>query len=367
MIQQAYIGLESIGKFKEFAERLNPQKVLLVRDKRAYTICGAQSAIEYVFNNVTILDFYDFQENPKIEDVYKGLSVLEATGADLIVGIGGGSVMDMAKLIRFLHSYSIDDGFKPLRKEQELIPLALLPTTAGTGAEATHFAVVYKNKKKFSLAHNDVLADVAVVNPTFTYKVPAYITACTGFDALAQAIEAYWNVNANDESDQYAKKAIGLLEDNLYQAVHSPNAEVRNKVSEGAYWAGRAINITKTTAPHAFSYPYTTYYGLPHGHAVAMTFPQFFALNYGNEENYIGKRPLAEHQLRMDRLYSWLHIDGKSTACQQITKYILSLGLSLSSPQDFNPKVILDNVNMERLGNNPVKVKSKCNLIINIT
>lgn len=356
MIQQAYIGLESIGKFKEFVERLNPQKVLLVRDKRAYTICGAQSAVEYVFNNVTILDFYDFQENPKIEDVHKGLSVLEATGADLIVGIGGGSVMDMAKLIRFLHSYSIDDGFKPLRKEQELIPLALLPTTAGTGAEATHFAVVYKNKKKFSLAHNDVLADVAVVNPTFTYKVPAYITACTGFDALAQAVEAYWNVNANDESDKYAENAIGLLYDNLYEAVNNPTSEVRNKVSEGAYWAGRAINITKTTAPHAFSYPYTTYYGLPHGHAVAMTFPKFIALNYGNDENYVGKRTLQEHHLRMDKLYSLLQIDGVDAANEQMSEYVKQLGLSLSDPDGFDPKVILENVNVERLGNNPVKM-----------
>lgn len=358
MIQQAYIGIDSTLKLREIVQQFSPHRILLVRDSQSYAICGAQSVMDVALESMSVVEFFDFQQNPKIEDVERGLSIVEKESVDLIIGIGGGSVMDMAKLIRILHSYSVDESFKSQNKKCELIPLILLPTTAGTGAEATHFAVVYKDKKKYSLAHEDVLADFAFVNPTFTYKIPAYITACTGFDALAQAIEAYWNVNANDESDQYAKKAIGLLEDNLYQAVHSPNAEVRNKVSEGAYWAGRAINITKTTAPHAFSYPYTTYYGLPHGHAVAMTFPQFFALNYGNKENYIGKRPLAEHQLRMDRLYSWLHIDGNSTACQQITKYILSLGLSLSSPQDFNPKVILDNVNMERLGNNPVKIES---------
>lgn len=357
MIQQAYIGTKSIAKLKEFVDQQNPQKVLLIRDKQSYAICGAQSVMESVFGNIHVINFYDFQENPKIEDVQNGLAILEKEGADLIVGIGGGSVMDMAKLIRFLHSYETEDGFKPLQKKQELIPLALLPTTAGTGAEATHFAVVYKKKKKYSLAHEDVLADFAFVYPSFTYKIPAYITACTGFDALAQAIEAYWNVNANEESDMFAEKAIGLLYENLYKAVHTPTQDVRDKVAEGAYWAGRAINITKTTAPHAFSYPFTTYYGLPHGHAVAMTFPKFLALNYGDEENYVGKRTLQEHHQRMDRLYSMIQIDGTCTAYEQMNDYIKLLGLSLSAPAGFDPQVIVENVNMERLGNNPVKVE----------
>lgn len=357
MTQQAFVGTDSTIQLKEVVRQFSSHKILLVRDAQSYALCGAQSVVDDALSTMEVIDFFDFQQNPKIEDVEQGLSIVEKESVDLIIGVGGGSVMDMAKLIRILHSYSVDESFKPQEKKCELIPLILLPTTAGTGAEATHFAVVYRNNKKYSLAHEDVLADFAFVNPTFTYNIPAYITACTGFDALAQAIEAYWNVNANAESDQYAEKAIGLLVDNLYKAVHFPNVEVRNKVSEGAYWAGRAINITKTTAPHAFSYPYTTYYGLPHGHAVAMTFPQFIAFNYGEKKNYIGKRPLEEHHLRMNKLYAWLHIDGKNTACMQMTEYICGLGLSFSLPQGFDSKVILDNVNMERLGNNPVKVK----------
>ena len=359
MTQKAFIGIDSILKLKEIIRQCAPQKVMLVRDAQSYSICGAQAVVNATLKQIQFVDFFDFQQNPKIEDVQNGLAILEKENVDLIIGIGGGSVLDMAKLIRFLHSYNVDESFKIQGKKCELIPLMLLPTTAGTGAEATHFAVIYKDKKKYSLAHEDVLANYAFIYPTFTYQIPAYITACTGFDALAQAIEAYWNVNANDESDLYAEKAIGLLVNNLSKAVHKPNEEVRNKIAEGAYWAGRAINITKTTAPHAFSYPYTTYYGLPHGHAVAMTFSQFLALNYGNEENYIGKRPLEEHHQRMDRLYSWLHIDNQTTAIQQMSAFILDLGLSLADPQAFDSKLILDNVNMERLGNNPVRVKTK--------
>lgn len=356
MTQQAYIGTNSIFKLKDIVRQYAPQRILLVRDGQAYTICGAQSVMNEALKGIIVIDFFDFQQNPKIEDVQKGLTILKQQSVDLIIGIGGGSVMDMAKLIRILHSYNVDESFKPIEKKSELQPLILLPTTAGTGAEATHFAVVYKNKKKYSLAHEDVLANHVFVYPAFTYQIPAYITACTGFDALAQAIEAYWNVNANEESDQYAEKAIGLLVDNLVKAIHSPDEEIRNKLAEGAYWAGRAINITKTTAPHAFSYPYTTYYGLPHGHAVAMTFPKFISLNYGNEDNYIGKCPLEVHHQRMDRLYCLLHIVNMRTAEEQMSNFILSLGLSLTTPRGFDKKIILDNVNMERLGNNPVKV-----------
>ena len=119
---------------------------------------------------------------------------------------------------------------------------------------------------------------MAVVYPQFTYQNDAYLTACTGFDALAQAIESYWAKGATNESRDYSVRAIGLLWKQLPQLIQSPTKELRNQVAEGAYWAGRAINISTTTAPHAFSYVFTSKYGYPHGHAVAFTFPFFMKL-----------------------------------------------------------------------------------------
>ena len=166
-----------------------------------------------------------------------------------------------------------------------------------------------------------------------------------------------WNVNATNKSDEYAVKAIQLLKNCLPELVNNPTIELRNKASEGAYLSGKAINITKTTAPHAFSYPFTTFYGLPHGHAVAMTFPIFAAFNYCESQNlYNGQGDVLIHHRKMDRLYEMLGIQDKTTARKQMRDYIGSLGLSLQKPSGFDSHLILSNVNTQRMANNPVKL-----------
>ena len=299
----------------------------------------------------SVTEFYDFEENPKIEDVRKGLSLLVSSNSSLIVGIGGGSVLDMSKLLRFFYSYSGEATGCKFLKEKELLPLIALPTTAGTGSEATHFSVLYKDKIKYSVEHTDILPDVAIVYPPFTYNNPKYLTACTGFDALAQGIESYWNVNATEESDEYAKRAIQLLWPNLPVAVNAPTKQARDKVSEGSYWAGRAINITKTTAPHAFSYPFTTYYGYPHGHAVALTFPFFFKLNTFCENLKVEINRVG-YANKVDFLQSLLRDDHLS-----MHEYLQNI--MLTNPISFRKDDILHIfkcVNENRLANNPIYV-----------
>jgi alcohol dehydrogenase class IV len=256
----------------------------------------------------------------------------------------------MSKLLRFFNSYSGDIQHSNYNKQKGLVPLIAIPTTAGTGSEATHFAVLYKDKIKRSVAHDDVLPDVAIVYPPFTYNNPKYLTACTGFDALAQAIEAYWNVNATDESDEYALKAIRFLWKNLPEVVNNPTVETRNIVSEGSFWAGKAINITETTAPHAFSYPFTSYYGMPHGHAVSMTFPFWAKLNIAYLQNSLSDKA--------NILLSQLNIN-ENNICMEFINYINNLSLDLHLPSTFSLDSIFDNVNMERLRNNPGNMNMK--------
>lgn len=347
MIQQAYIGKDSIKEIVPLLKKHNAKHVFLVRGKSSYVACGAEEVIKNALNiaNCEFTEFYDFSENPKCEDMEKGIELLKSSNADFIIAVGGGSVMDMAKLIRFFSCYKGNITGKSFEKDGSLSPLIAIPTTAGTGAEATHFAVVYRNKVKYSAEHDDMLPDFAIVYPPFTYGNSKYLTACTGFDALAQSIEAFWNLNATEESDVYAERAIRRLWPNLPKVVNNPTWDVRDIVSEGSYWAGRAINITKTTAPHAFSYPFTSYYGYPHGHAVALTFPYFLGLNC-SEKN--------KDRVRVNRLLDILGFDGNANLMEQMAKFIESIGLQKREVTVIDKEFILSQVNLERLMNNPV-------------
>ena len=351
MIQQAYLGKDSIKGIVPLLKRHNAKHVFLVRGKGSYTACGAEHVINLALSDVgcKLTEFYDFSENPKCEDMERGIELLSECKADIILAVGGGSVLDMSKLIRFFSCYMGDVTSKSFKKAGELLPLLAIPTTAGTGAEATHFAVVYKDKVKYSAEHIDMLPDYAIVYPPFTYANPKYLTACTGFDALAQAIEAFWNLNATTESDVFAERALKLLWPNLPDLVNRPSKELRDLVSEGAYWAGRAINITKTTAPHAFSYPLTTYYGYPHGHAVALTFPYFLELNCGERNN---------DKKRVRKLLAMLDMNTESNRMKIMCDYLKSIGLTLREETQIDKNFILSQVNLERLKNNPVQISN---------
>lgn len=346
--QQVYLGSSSIKKLLPILQEYAPCHIFLVRGKNSYEVCGAKAIIYETLKKIhcRVTEFYNFDENPKFEDLQRGLELLRYSHASIIVAVGGGSVLDMSKLLRFFNSYSGEVTGNKFVKLYGLLPLIALPTTAGTGSEATHFAVLYKDKVKYSVEHNDILPDIAIVYPYFTYNNPKYLTACTGFDALAQGIEAYWNVNATKESDDYAEKAIRLLWPNLPLAVNSPTEEIRDQVSEGSYWAGRAINVTKTTAPHAFSYPFTTYYGYPHGHAVALTFPFFFKIN---TEFHGLKKDLniESYRIKIEKLHSMCNLRMED----YIEDFLL---LPLKEIVDFDFQLIMDSVNIERLNNNPV-------------
>lgn len=310
-------------------EEADVKRVFLVRGRKSFEVCGAHDVVQKVIEkrSVELMEYMDFSINPKDEESHAGLQKMLPFRPDVILAIGGGSVMDMAKLIRH---YAAEQEVK--------VPLWAIPTTSGTGAEATHFAVVYKEGKKHSMEADDIIPDIAVLYAPFTYGNDAYLTACTGFDALAQAIEAFWNPNATEESKSYSVRAIRLLYKQLPQCVaHQENIELRDEIQKGAYWAGRAINITKTTAPHAFSYAFTTHYGYPHGHAVALTFPFFMKLN-GTKE-----------------LYALLDF-ASSDVIPQMQAYIESLGLALSLKASVDIHGTIQEVNLQRLSNNPVEV-----------
>jgi alcohol dehydrogenase class IV len=357
MKQKVFMGTISQELFQSILLELNTQKIFLVRGKSSYEACGAKRFIESSLLPLKyrIYEYFDFTNNPKMEDIERGLVYLKDSGADIIVAIGGGSVLDTAKLIRFLHSYKGNVTENIFTKQHDLLPLIVLPTTAGTGSEATHFAVVYKDKTKYSVDHDDILPTISIVDPSFTYNNPKYLSACSGFDALAHAIEAWWNINATEESDNYALKAIGLLWKQLPLAVNYKIRADMDAVSQGSYWAGKAINITKTTAPHAMSYAFTAFYDIPHGNAVSLTFPFLFKYNIKfTADKYRGNVPLERYKEKMNWLLQFMDISDPDSIMMTFRQFIESIGL-LSSLQ-FNKKIIIENINSSRMSNNPIEV-----------
>lgn len=351
MEQRVAFESDCIPVLTEILEEIKPQRILLVTGKNSFEkSCAKDFILGCLSNkNVGIKRFSDFDNNPNIKDLKKGLETTKIYDPDLVIATGGGSVIDMAKLIRFFHTHEHEEDIFNGKycQSRTKIPVIAIPTTAGTGSEATHFAVLYDEKKtKHSIANPDILPEYAIVNSALTFGQSWYLTACAGFDALAQGIEAYWNKNATEESDRYAEKAISLIYDILPEVVAHPNEDLRAKMSEGAYWAGKAINITKTTAPHAFSYPFTSHYGIPHGHAVALTFPYIADYNFSK-----GNIPV----FKKDKLSKLLNVNDN--ICLSLKNYINQIGL-YTPVMDYDADIILSEINLERLANNPAVINN---------
>lgn len=333
--QQLHIGPEAIRHLATAIK--STRKALLITGKASFEKCGAAGKVLPVLDDMRIdyTRFSDFNTNPDTIGLAKSLETARQVEPDTIIAIGGGSVIDMAKLTR--HKL---DGSRPL--------LIAIPTTAGTGSEATQFAVLYDNGIKTSVEDPDMMPDIAIVAPVFTYHTPPYLTACAGFDALAQAIEAYWNRNADDTSDCIALEAIELLFPALPRLIDTPDDNgLRDQVARGAHLAGQAISITRTTAPHAFSYPFSAHYGYPHGHAVALTFPFIAEIN-------LTRPGLADS--KKEKLINLLGLQGG--ICTTLSAYIHALGLS-PRKADYDIDLLQSQINLARLANNPAEITAQ--------
>ena len=231
-----------------------------------------------------------------------------------------------------------------------------IPTTAGTGSEATHFAVVYVDGEKYSLAAPSLLPDYAVVDWKLTTSLPRRMTVATGLDAFCQAIESIWAVAANDESLAYAIEAARLAFENLPVAANSPTPTARQAMSRASYLAGKAINITKTTAPHALSYFLTSRYGVPHGMAVACTLASLLEYNAAvTDDDCADPRGAIAVRQRLELILQILGANNIREARSKIDELLSQLeSPSLVEIVDLSGvAAVVDSANLERLSNNP--------------
>lgn len=362
-----------MNKLTNILSSIKPKKIFLVTGRSSYIQSGAEKFLSLALRNYSINRFNDFSSNPKLEDVKRGIAIYKKNKPDLVIAVGGGNVIDMAKLINIL---SIQNGEpEDYIKAQKIItkrgePFIAIPTTAGSGSEATQFAVAYIGKKKYSVGHKYILPDYVVLEPRLTLTLPPQTTASSGIDALSQAIESYWSVNSTKKSKLLSKKAIPLILKNLPLAYQNPNnLKYRKAMMTAANLAGKAINITRTTAPHALSYVLTSYFGIDHGHAVGIFLGDILVLNSkANKQNTIDKRGHEYVRKIIKEICVLLGIDSLEKARFKIKNLMNSIGLETRlsklgvKKKDFN--LIVKNVNFERLKNNPVKINEE--VLINL-
>lgn len=309
--------------------------------------------------------FSDFTPNPVFEDVCKGIDLFQITKCNCILAVGGGSAIDVAKCIKL--AVLAEDGksaiIPPLVSQRlpidgSKIPFIAIPTTAGTGSESTHNAVMYYKGAKQTVTNDGMLPDYAVLEPSVLKTLPLYQKKCTMMDALCQGIESWWSVNSTEESYEYSRKTVELIMANWRKYIFENDEKAAAQIMLAANYGGRAINITQTTAAHAFSYKITSLYKLPHGHAVAVGLPVIWEYMLENMDKCIDNRGQECLANIFKEISNALNCDDTRQAIAIFRRMMLEMELHnpVSDEREVDLNILSTSVNPVRLKNNPVSL-----------
>lgn len=356
MEQKVLIATESYKEIDEYLKQNNIKKIFLVCDN-AYQFLNISKYFDKLASNgIEVRKFNDFEPNPKYEAVVKGVKQFLDFGTNVIFAVGGGSTIDVAKCIKLYSNMNHSENYL----QQTIVPndvkLLAVPTTAGTGSEATRFAVIYYEGKKQSVGDYSCIPSTVLFDTSALKTLPEYQKKSTLLDALCHAIESFWSVNSNDESKVYSKEAIKLVFDNVDSYL--ANEETGNSnMLKAANLAGKAINITQTTAGHAMCYKLTSLYKIAHGHAAGLCVQKLWPYMIKNTNKCIDPRG----EIYLKNVFLEL---AASMGCKEpfdsVNVYNQLLEkLNLEIPQVQNEKdfeVLKTSVNPVRLKNNPVEL-----------
>ena len=363
--QTKQIGPGSLATIGGLVARLNPKTVMLVTGGDSYSRSGAHGLVEPALANLPVSRLSGVTANPKIADVERGVSLWKTKRPQIIIAVGGGSVLDVAKLIGLLGPNAAPwtaFGGSSAGLNRLQVPVIAIPTTAGSGAEATRFATFYVADKKQSISHPHLRPTHAIVDSLLTTSLPIEVAAVTCLDALAQAIESMWAVGATPASQRFADAAIREILPCLKQVVRAPTPKLRERMAAGAHLAGQAIDISRTTAAHALSYALTADLHVPHGYAVALLLPSIIRINSRRDGRMIqdprGPAYIAKTMERILGLLDCRH--GEEAACF-IQQTVADLGLAnrlYIRAGHVSPASLAGKVNADRLSNNPVEISA---------
>ena len=357
-------GPGAITRLPAILRDLGAQRVLLLTGRGSFEDSGASAVMPALEAHARVERWSDFATNTDSADLAVGLDLNRRFNPDAIVAIGGGSVLDMAKLLAGYHD--VDPGETITAVEagrpaaSRAARLVLAPTTSGSGAEATHFAVVYVGEAKHSIAGPAMRADAIVLDPSLTRSGSSYQRATSGIDAVAQAIESLWATGATAHGRRFARCGLGLALRSIEGFVADADDRSARGMALGSHLAGRAIDVSKTTAAHALSYAITKRYGVSHGHAVALTLGAFLADHADAEPSALqpGVDPAAHAEAMADILAALDAADGLGAHARWhalldrlgLDKRLRDVGVGGQEEL----VALAESVNVERLGNNPV-------------
>lgn len=354
--------ISGIDKLSGILQNLECRKLFLVVDS-SFPFLNIKDKIENV--GVPHVVFSDFTPNPLYEQVCKGIDIFQITQCDSIMAVGGGSAIDVAKCIKL--AVLAEEGnaaiIPPLVSQRlpidgSKIPFIAIPTTAGTGSESTHNAVMYYEGAKQTVTNDGVLPDYAILEPSVLKTLPLYQKKCTMMDALCQGIESWWSVNSTEESYEYSRKTIELIMANWHKYIFENDDEAAKQIMLAANYGGRAINITATTAAHAMSYKITSLYKLPHGHAVAVCLPQIWKYMITHFDHCTEKRGWNYLEKIFNEISAAMGCSSPIDAIEVFGRMMQEMELKqpVSGNREQDLDILSKSVNPVRLKNNPIRI-----------
>ncbi len=280
------------GRLAELGARCPGDRVLVVTTAGASRRGLADRAAELIGRERTLI-WDGAAPNPDLDDLDAATARFAGEGISCVVGLGGGSAVDAAKVlgVALPRRRADSNGPAPLERAlrgdggqewTERLPVVAVPTTSGTGAEATPFATVWDNArgKKHSVAGDAVFPTSAILDPELTVSLPRFETLYSGLDAISHALETLWNRNRTPASAAFALRALESASDALPAVLDRPaDLSARAAMQEAAFLAGLAISQSRTAIAHSMSYPLTLRYGVPHGLACSFTLRAIMALD----------------------------------------------------------------------------------------
>ena len=354
------IQIRNNKNLKEFLKTKQNCNFLIISGRKSFFKSGAN----ILFKNLNLSNFKIYLKNsiyPTLSEINKIIKVIKYFKPNYIISVGGGSVIDLAKISNLFakQKKAIPSFLKKKLIFKNYCKSIVVPLTAGSGSEATSFAVVYYKKKKFSVESKQLLTKNYFLEPQLIKNAPYYVKGSSALDSMCQSIESIISINSNKISIKYAKKSLNIFLKNFKNYLLKPNLINSHKMQIASNLSGKSINISKTTGPHAVSYFLTSFYGVSHGFAVAMFLNNFLIFNY---KNFHLSKNSPQLKLKFKILFNIFHVKNINQLVLKINNIKNICGFSIATKglnKKINYKIFFKYINLERLKNNPVPIGYK--------
>ncbi|MCP4595887.1 alcohol dehydrogenase-like regulatory protein ErcA [Neptuniibacter sp.] len=326
-------GVGARKSVSNYAKTFGARKVLLVSDPGVVEAGWLQDISDLLSeDDIEHVIFTEVSPNPRAEEVMKGAEVYREHNCNVIIAVGGGSPMDCAKGIGIVSAngkHILDyEGIDTI--DMPIPPLVFIPTTAGTSADVSQFAIISDpvEKVKISIVSKAVVPDVALIDPETTMTMDPFLSACTGVDALVHAIEAFVSTGSGPLTDMHALDAMRLINDNIVALVKNPaDIELREQIMLGSMKAGLAFSNAILGAVHAMSHSLGGYLDLPHGLCNAMLLEHVIDYNFKEAED------------RFKVVADTLNIDSRGLSTIQLQKRLMDQVINLKTEVGLSQKL----------------------------